>query len=59
MRATLRARADGIQDWLREHAQACQREQRHLDEGSIERAYWHYGYMAALCDIMRLLEEQS
>ncbi len=30
------------------------RQQRHLDEGTVERAYWHYGYMVALRDVLRL-----
>ena len=27
-------------------------EQRHLDEGSAERAYWHAGYAQALRDVL-------
>jgi hypothetical protein len=29
-------------------------EQRHLDPGTIERAYWHHGYLAALRDVLAL-----
>jgi len=48
-------RADEIQDWLTEHAPDIKTEQRHLDERTPERAYWHYGYAAALQDVLRLL----
>jgi len=33
--------------------------QKHLDEGSSERAYWHAGYASALADIVRLVESTS
>jgi len=41
--------------WLRENAPNCVQESKHLDEGSQERAYWHYGYLVALRDVLRLL----
>ena len=55
----VRERIDAISRWLAEHAPDCQREQRHLDEGTSERAYWHYGYLAALADVVRLLHETA
>lgn len=57
LEARIRERAAELSRWLQEHAPECQREQRHLDEGTSERIYWHYGYMAALCDVVRLLHE--
>jgi hypothetical protein len=30
-------------------------EQRHLDHGSDERTYWHYGYASALRDVLRII----
>ena len=42
-----------IKEWLeRSKAKPCLEEQRHLDCGSVERAYWHYGYLVALKDVM-------
>jgi hypothetical protein len=41
--------------WLAQNAPHCAAEQRHLEEGSQERAYWHYGYLVALRDVMRLM----
>lgn len=29
--------------------------QHHLDEGTPERAYWHYGYYVALVDVLQIL----
>ena len=55
----LRLRADGIEDWLQELKSRCKIEQKHLDEGTPERVYWHYGYMVAFKDLMDLLERES
>jgi len=55
----LRARADGLQDWLNQECPECFSEQRHLHEGTLERAYWHYGYLCAVRDILRLFFSRS
>jgi hypothetical protein len=34
----------------------AQREQRHLEEGTSERTYWHYGYASALKDVLDILQ---
>jgi hypothetical protein len=34
---------------------SCFAEQGHLNEGTAERAYWHYGYMVALNDALSIL----
>jgi hypothetical protein len=47
-------RIEGLTDWLRQNAPAVE-QQAHLDEGSLERAYWHYGYLVALRDLRDLL----
>lgn len=52
----LQARYDGLAEWLRENAPECQGEQRHLHSGTDVRAYWHYGYLAAVNDVLRLLD---
>jgi hypothetical protein len=43
-------------EWLRENSPYCFHDQKHLDEGSPERAYWHYGYLVALKDVWRQFE---
>lgn len=48
-------RAQGIKRWLKENGGACFEEQLHLNEGTQERVYWHYGYMAALSDVLCML----
>jgi hypothetical protein len=53
--SALSQRRDGQVKWLKEYHPECQREQKHLDEGSAERAYWHYGYMVALTDLLNFL----
>lgn len=57
--AVLEERAKGIADWLRKHHPECLREQKHLDEGTRERFYWHYGYMVALRDVLRFLKGEK
>lgn len=37
---------------LKEHPEIFS-EQRHLDEGSLECTYWHYGYLMALGDLLK------
>lgn len=49
-------RIKNITAWLKETAPECLSEQAHLDEGSRERTYWHYGYLVALMDMRKLLE---
>lgn len=47
-------RAMELQAWIEENGQDCQKTQGHLVDG-IERIYWHYGYMVALMDVLRLI----
>ena len=54
--AALRARMKGIREWMAEESPYIIADQRHLDAHTPERAYWHYGYQAALCDILKLSE---
>jgi hypothetical protein len=53
--SALKNRANGLRDWLTENAPECFTEQKHLDEGTQERVYWHYGYMVALRDALRFM----
>ena len=41
--------------WLQEVAPEITAEQDHLNEGSRERSYWHYGYLVALRDVRKLI----
>jgi hypothetical protein len=53
--ALLQRRRDGIRQWLDDEAPYTAADQRHLDQNTPERAYWHHGYQAALDDIIALL----
>jgi hypothetical protein len=53
----IQKRHDDMQEWLNENHRAVFNDQKHLDEGTPERAYWHYGYMVALRDILKLMED--
>jgi len=52
-------RTKGINKWLTTVGPSCFAEQRHLNPDSIERVYWHYGYMVALSDALRILTGES
>ena len=43
-------------DKLMEDAKPLIEEQKHLDDGTEARAYWHYGYAMAIDDILRNFE---
>lgn len=47
----IQKRIEGLERWLAYNAPESIDDQRHLDEGTAERAYWHYGYICALRDI--------
>lgn len=55
----LRERADRLESWLRENAPEVAREQGHLDAGSAARAYWSYGYLVALRDVLNAMDRGS
>jgi hypothetical protein len=48
----VRRRIAALERWLRQHGVHVSRVQAHLDEGSLERLYWHYGYLAGLRDAL-------
>jgi hypothetical protein len=45
--------------WLEANAPDCEKDQRHLDEGTIERVYWHFGYVCATRDFLAMLTPPS
>jgi len=48
-------RADSIGAWLDENCPYVFTDQKHLEENTVERSYWHYGYRAALEDVIHKL----
>ncbi len=60
--ASVRAISDRVAAmtrWLAEEAPYCEATQKHLDAGTVERAYWHYGYVCAGRDFLALVERKS
>ena len=51
----IRERRDDIRQWLEDEAPYTMADQKHLDEATPERAYWHLGYQAALTDVLALI----
>jgi hypothetical protein len=45
-------RIKGIREWLKREAPECFTEQKHTEEGTQERVYWHHGYMMGLRDAL-------
>lgn len=57
--SAIQTRMQGIRDWIADEAPYAAADQRHLHEHTIERAYWHYGYQAALGDVLALIERRA
>ncbi len=55
----VRARVAKMRQWIQKYGQGCQNRQTHLEPGSVERVYWHYGYLSALQEVERLLSGQT
>lgn len=54
--SAIRTRLRCIREWMAEEAPYVAVDQRHLDANTPERSYWHYGYQAALGDVLAMLE---
>jgi hypothetical protein len=46
-------RIKDLREWLKKEAPECFIEQKHTEEGTQERVYWHHGYMMGLRDALR------
>ncbi len=57
--SNIETRIQELTEWLSRNAPECESEQGHLDEGSTERVYWHYGYLCALRDVLRQLSPET
>jgi len=52
-------RVDELTHRLADRAPYCEAEQKQLDDGSVEQAYWHYGYACALRDVLSMINRRS
>ena len=57
--ATLTERIAQLDCWLEDAAPYSRFDQRHLDRGTPEQAYWHLGYRAALADARALIDHET
>ncbi len=53
----LRSRKVQLEEWLDACSPLAAADQKHLDEGTPEHAYWHVGYKAALADVLSLIDK--
>ena len=51
----LEQRAKDLRRWLETNGRECWDEQKHLQEGSAEQVYWHFGYLSAVQDVLARL----
>lgn len=51
----IRKRIAELEEWLELQGVEVKKEQAHLDEGSRERLYWHFGYLVGLRDALNAL----
>jgi len=54
----LEQRSEGIRDWLTKNGRGCFEEQKHTRADTQEKIYWHYGYLAALTDVLNFLSRE-
>lgn len=54
-----RRKMEEVKEWVTLNAPECRIEQKHLDEGTAERAYWHHGYLSALQDVLRFISSSE
>jgi hypothetical protein len=52
-------RIRNLREWLKKEAPECFAEQKHTEEGTQERIYWHHGYMMGLRDALQLFIGES
>ncbi len=57
LQITLQRRANELRAWLETHGQDCWDRQKHLDDGTTEQVYWHFGYLAAVQDVLTQLRK--
>jgi hypothetical protein len=57
--AMLRARTKHMGAALRAKDSPQLEQNKHLDEGTVERAYWHAGYVTAMRDVLRMIDRRE
>ena len=57
--ARIQATRDRIDGWLADNSPYTRCDQKHLQHGTPEQAYWHLGYQIALDDVLRASQSRS
>lgn len=52
-------RVKQLEEWIEKNGQQCKMMQGHLENGTPEQIYWHYGYLVALKDALRWMGHDS
>lgn len=53
----LKARRETVILWLKKNHPSVVKENKHLNQDGETRAYWHYGYLMAISDIIKKIEQ--
>lgn len=53
----LEKRIDHLTHWMKINGRDCTTAQLHLNKDSKERAYWKYGYLMALIDMLNFIKK--
>ena len=56
LREALEKRRGTLTRFIEAEAPYIPNEQKHLDHGTPERAYWHYGYLMCVLDVLAKME---
>jgi hypothetical protein len=55
----IKVKVNRLTHWLAENAPYCETDQKHLDLGTLEQAYWNYGYLCGVRDVLSLIHPGS
>ncbi|MEE9441644.1 MAG: hypothetical protein V3V99_03155 [candidate division Zixibacteria bacterium] len=54
----IRAKAEGLKKLLQQEYPELLNKKASIKNGSPESGYWYLGYYVALCDVLRLMDEE-
>lgn len=55
---SLEERRAKLSGWISENAPYVAADQNHQNANTPEQAYWHYGYLSAVTDMLRLMDRE-
>lgn len=51
-------RVESLTEWLNDKGKDIVKDQKHLDANTPEQIYWHFGYLMALKDVVKLIKKE-